>query len=391
MQQRYILQFVCYSPKIYARLDREFVMLTHKLKNKGYTPVFVYGETMDAVPQIREDLMCAGAIVETMPERGKWNIIKFIRNLYNTYQPELVDVHFVPFVKVCTALFSRVRGIKHLTHVRSLIADSSPAEYQKKKGWIKRVLLGLNYAFLNESGKVVCISGAIARQYQEWAYGDKRNVITIYGGTDITPSKCTKVEARERLKLPTDAIIVTNISAIEYIKGIDLIIRAIAILKRKGINVVFAHIGGLRSDNQINQEYANSLRVLAKEEGVEDKIVWLGKRMDIQEILSAFDIYVHPSRSEGLGSALLEASVAGLPLIGSNVGGIADVICEGENGYLVDGETVEQLADVLSRLVEDKEQCNRMGEAAKKRADEMFNMDKQTDKLIAVYDLNVSE
>lgn len=385
MQQRYILQFVCYSPKIYARLDREFVMLTHKLKSKGCTPVFVYAETLDAVPQIRADLMRAGAIVETMPERGKWNIIKSIRKLYNTYQPELVDVHFVPFVKVCTALYSRVRGIKHFTHVRSLVADSSPAEYQKKKGWIKRVLLGLNYAFLNESGKVVCISGAIARQYQEWAYGDKRNVITIYGGTDITPSKCTKVEARERLKLPTDAIIVTNISAIEYIKGIDLIIKAIAILKRKGINVVFAHIGGLRSDNQINQEYANSLRVLAKEECVEDKIVWLGKRMDIQEILSAFDIYVHPSRSEGLGSALLEASVAGLPLIGSNVGGIADVICEGENGYLVDGENVEQLASAIQNIVENETLRTKFGQVAKKLVYAHFDMDKQTNKLIDEY------
>lgn len=391
MKNRYVLQFVCYSPKIYARLDREFVMLTHKLKNKGYTPVFVYGETMDAVPQIREDLMRAGAIVETMPEQGKWTITRSIRKLYNTYQPELVDVHFVPFVKAYTALYSRLWGIKHFTHIRSLIADCSPAEYQKKKGWIKRVLLGVNYAFLNASGKVVCISGAIERQYQEWAYGDKRNVITIYGGTDITPSKYTKAEARARLKLPADSIIVTNISAIEHIKGIDLIIRAIAILKRKGINVVFAHIGGLRSDNQINQEYANSLRVLAKEECVEDKIVWLGKRMDIQEILSAFDIYVHPSRSEGLGSALLEASVAGLPLIGSNVGGIADVICNEKNGYLIDKENAEQLAEAIQRLIEDKALRKRMGEVAKKRADEMFNMDKQTDKLIAVYDLNVSE
>lgn len=385
MKDRYILQFVCYSPQIYSGLDKFFVLITKKLHTRGVTPVFIYGETLEAVPQIRTDLENAGAIVETMPENGKWTIIKSIRGFYRKYHPQLVDVHFVPFVKIYTALLSRLYGVKHITHIHSLIADSSPAEYVLRKGIIKRILLGVNYALLNKCGKVICVSKAIEKQYHEWAYGSKRNVKAMYLGTDLTPSKLTKQQAREKLGLPTKGVIITNISAIEYIKGIDLIIRAIAILKRKGINVVFAHIGGLRSDNQINQEYANSLRVLAKEEGVEDKIVWLGKRMDIQEILSAFDIYVHPSRSEGLGCALMEASVAEVPLIGSRVGGIPEVVVDGDNGFLVETENVEQLAKVLEQLSNNPELRSRLGNKAKEMVYNIFDMDNQTDKLIVEY------
>lgn len=388
MDRQYILQFVCYEPKIYSGLDKFFVLMTKKLCQQGITPVFIYSETLAAVPQIRKDLEDAGAIVETMSAKGKMVMINAICHFYKKYKPQLVDVHFVPFIKAFTAIYSCIHRVKYFIHIHSLIADCTPKEYTKKKGFIKRFLLGIYMAMLNRCGKVICVSKAIEQQFREWAYGKKDNVQTLYLGTDLTPSKLTKQQARERLGLPGDKIIITNISAIEHIKGIDLIVKTVALLKKRGVDVLFAHIGGLRADTQFNRDYADSLKQLAKKEGVDDRIVWLGKRFDVHDILPAFDIYVHPSRSEGLGCVLMEASVPGLPLVGSRIGGIVEVIENGGNGFLCENENVIQLADSIQTLIANEGMRTKMGLAAKQRVFQLFDMDKQIDKLISAYGIN---
>ena len=377
----YILQFVCYEPKIYSGLDKFFVLITKKLCQQGITPVFVYSETLAAVPQIRKDLEDAGAIVETMPAKGKMVMINAVCHFCKKYKPQLVDVHFVPFIKAFTAIYSCIHRVKYFIHIHSLIADCTPKEYTKKKGFIKRFLLGIYMAMLNRCGKVICVSKAIEQQFREWAYGKKDNVQTLYLGTDLTPSKLTKQQARERLGLPQDEIIFANISAKEQLKSIDYIIRCL----NKGL---FAHVGGLRADNEYNRTYEKSLYDLVKEIGKEKQIIWLGKRSDIKDILPAFDIYVHPSSSEGLPVSLMEAAAAGLPLIGTKVGGIPELIEHEKNGLMLEYGDWDALSKYMERLRVNKELRERFGHNAHETAYNHFDMDKQTNKLISAYGIN---
>ena len=186
------------------------------------------------------------------------------------------------------------------------------------------------------------------------------------------------------MRLPHYRTIITNVSAIEHIKGIDTILQAVARLKNKGLEILFVHIGGLRSNTEEQQQYANSLKQMAIELGVKDKVVWLGRRSDVQDILLMADVYVHPSRSEGLGSALLEASVAGLPLVGSRVGGIPEIVQHGVNGLLVDADDAEQLADAIELILTSE---NNYGEQAKKMVYQQFNQTKQAHKLLNLYNI----
>lgn len=222
--QKYIVQFVCYSPKIYSGLDRFFVLLTKKLQERGYTPVFVYGETMEFVPQIQKDLEAAGAVVLTMPEHGKRSMVRAARAIYQKYRPEVVDTHFVNYLKVITALLSRRYKARHFTHIHSLIADS-PKQYKQEKGALKCFALNLYYHLLYwYSERVLCVSKAIETQFRHWVSDTEDRVQTLYLGTDLTPSALTKQQARSRLGLPQDELILTNISAKEELKRIDLII-----------------------------------------------------------------------------------------------------------------------------------------------------------------------
>lgn len=180
-------------------------------------------------------------------------------------------------------------------------------------------------------------------------------------------------------------IYLANISAIEPLKGIDILIKAVAQLKREGTEVSLLHIGGLRNNTEKEQQYAQSLRQLATDEGVEQQIVWLGKRFDVPDVLRAADIYVHPSREEGLGVVLLEAAVEELPLIGSKVGGIPEVVEDGVNGILFDNESIEQLALAIKTLVLNHSLRAQYATAARETAYAHFDMNRQTDRLVDTY------
>lgn len=347
----YILEFLLYCPRVYSGLDHLMVEIAAAAAGEGSRVVCVFCDTMEYMPAIGEDIERAGGVVEIVSSR-KRQMYTDICRLYRKYRPQVVDTHFCNDVKVLTALLSKCYGAKHFTHVHSLLGDSV-AEYVAEKGRLKRVALGCYHGLMTRwSRRVFCISEAITQQYHRWAYGRCRNVETLYIGTQIVSPRYTQSEARALLGIPADARVLTNVSAIEYIKGIDLILQAVATLKQQGVSCLFVHIGDLRSDTEEQRRYADSLRTMAEELGIADSVRWLGRHADVQDILPLADIYVHPSRSEGLGSVLLEASIAHLPLVGTQIGGIPEIVREGETGRLVPSDNAEALAAAIKTLFE---------------------------------------
>ncbi len=353
MTMNYILEFLLYRPRVYSGLDHLMVELTHQASEDGNRVVCVYCDSMEAMPALQTDIEHAGGVVEVIHSNKKKMLVD-IWHLYRKYHPQVVDTHFMQVAKIYTALLSKVLGVKHFTHEHSLLGDDVQ-QYIHKKGPIKRMVLGLYYWLLTRwSKQVFCISEAIHQQYRLWSYGHCRNVQTLYIGTQVVEPQYTRSEARELLHIPTDAKVLTNVSAIEPIKGIDIILQAVAQLKQQGQEWLFVHIGGLRSDTAEQRQYADSLHTMAEKLGIADNVRWLGRRSDVQDILPMADIYVHPSRSEGLGSVLMEAAVAHLPLIGTRVGGIPEIVQEGETGLLVPTDDVHALVQAITAMEPDK-------------------------------------
>jgi glycosyltransferase involved in cell wall biosynthesis len=100
--------------------------------------------------------------------------------------------------------------------------------------------------------------------------------------------------------------------------------------------------------------------------GLAHRVRFLGWRSDVDEIMGCFDIFVLPSLNEGMGRVLVEAMAAGLPIVASRVGGIPDLVKDGQNGLLVPPKDVSALENAISALLEHKEKRKRMGEAGKK-------------------------
>ena len=129
-----------------------------------------------------------------------------------------------------------------------------------------------------------------------------------------------------------------------------------------------------------------ALRAQVAAAGLDD-VVWLaGARTDIPQLLHTFSLFCLPSLAEGTPVSLLEAMACGLPVVASRVGGIPEVVTEGEHGYLVPPSDTEALATALGRYVADPDLARRHGDAARRRIEQRFGMDAMLSAYLGLYD-----
>jgi glycosyltransferase involved in cell wall biosynthesis len=164
-------------------------------------------------------------------------------------------------------------------------------------------------------------------------------------------------------------------------KGIGEFVHAARILKSKGIEARFLVAGDVAPGNHdsITQEEIKDWQ----EEG---SIEWLGQRGDIPALMRACSVVTLPSYyGEGVPKVLLEAAATGRPIVTTTMPGCKDVVEDGVSGFLVEPRDAWGLAEALEKLLMDKNLRTRMGEAGRKRAEEMFSLEKVNAKTLAVY------
>lgn len=118
---------------------------------------------------------------------------------------------------------------------------------------------------------------------------------------------------------------------------------------------------------------------------------FLGFQSDMRIVLWAADVFVHPSRSEGLGVVLLEAMAARLPVIATGVGGIPEVVREGETGLLVPPDNPESLAKAIQRLKQDEALRQQLGQRAQEWVERLHDIRYLPDRVMQVYEFLLAE
>jgi glycosyltransferase involved in cell wall biosynthesis len=129
----------------------------------------------------------------------------------------------------------------------------------------------------------------------------------------------------------------------------------------------------------------HSLLARAEAFGVLGAFTFLGHRDDVPARLADGDIFVLPSRSEAFPNAVLEAMAAGLPIVASGVGGIVELIDEGETGWLAPPGDARVLADRLCRLMNDPGLASRLGDAARAKAQARYSFDRMVAAFESLY------
>lgn len=217
------------------------------------------------------------------------------------------------------------------------------------------------------SHKTIAVSKKTLEDIKELLFIANR-LLVISNGISPFPLK-SRNEARAHLNSGTDVLLVGALAELHPIKGLDVLIRAWArFVSGKNAQLVILGEGEARP----------ALEKLIREFGLENSVVLKGFVPHARELLSAFDIFVLPSRSEALPYTVLEAGLAALPVIASRVGGIPEVIETGISGVLVDPENPEALLSALLLLSDDPSLRSRLGYALKESILTSFSADKMS-------------
>jgi glycosyltransferase involved in cell wall biosynthesis len=120
--------------------------------------------------------------------------------------------------------------------------------------------------------------------------------------------------------------------------------------------------------------------------GLDKRVHFLGLRQDIPRILALLDIFVLPSLSEGLSMAILEAMIAGKPVVATGVGGNPELVLDGETGFLVPPRDSQALAASVAALLMNRQQAVQFGEQGKRRAEGQFSLGTMVKTYQTLYD-----
>jgi glycosyltransferase involved in cell wall biosynthesis len=204
-----------------------------------------------------------------------------------------------------------------------------------------------------------------------------REVRVIHNGIDASPPRRTREEVRAELGMGAELAAI-QVGRFVPLKAQDVVVRAVASLKQRGeaMKVIFVGDG---------PERANVER-LAGELGLgREHVRFLGIRADVPDLLGASDIFLLPSRTEGLPLSVLEAMTHHLAIVATPVGGVPEMCTDGEDALFVPVDDPARLADTLSGLAADPALRSRLGQAALTRAARDFSFAAMTQHYMAVY------
>jgi D-inositol-3-phosphate glycosyltransferase len=198
-------------------------------------------------------------------------------------------------------------------------------------------------------------------------------------------------EARESIGVPVNDRVILFVGRIEPLKGLDTLLRALALLRESGVQCRAPHylivVGGdpSASGENLTAEMAR-LQALCKELGLDELVLFLGKRAQdtLPYYYSSADVLVMPSHYESFGMVALEAMACGTPVVASQVGGLAFLVQDGVTGYVVPNGDPAALSERLTRLLTDDQLRACLGSQAADYA-RQYSWENIVDQLLVVY------
>ncbi len=289
--------------------------------------------------------------------RMAWDIHRAIR----AERPDLVHTHLV-HADVYGGAAARLLGIPSVSTRHN---DD-------------RYLLGpfryVDRAFARPARKLIAISDAV-RAFLERAGHDPAKLVTIRYGLDELPAASSD-PTPAAAGVPPDAPLAVAVGRLIAQKDHATLLRAFALVRAELPQARLAILGSGPLEAET--------RALTTELGLAEAVVLPG-RTDIRDWLERADVFVHSSRWEGFGIVLLEAMLAGLPVVATRVSAVPEVVADGETGLLVEAGDHTGLAAHLETLLTDRERAAALGEAGRQRALNEFSVGRMAERTLMLY------
>jgi len=358
--------------------ERVVYELARRLDRERFQP-YVALETARALDALAADFERAGVPVERLAEmtnRLQLGRAAHTLGFLGRTGRAILHVHHVwPAADRYLVPLARVARVPVVVVTEHLVGFSHSALQR----WLKR-------RELKTADQVVCVSRAVrdalAKDYGADAVADARVIGNGVDAAGLARDTEHAVAARARLRaalgVADDTFAWLFVGRLEPQKGVDVLLAAARRLAAEGTPPTLWIVGEGSTRDALELEARTASPALSVRfvGGVDDPAPWYW----------AADAFVLPSRWEGLPLALLEAQAAGLPVVATDAGGVAEALSSGTAGRIVPREDPEALAAAMRAVEGDRAAARRMGEAGSRRAREAWGWDRMVEAYEAVYE-----
>ncbi|MHC4883786.1 MAG: glycosyltransferase family 4 protein [Planctomycetota bacterium] len=296
--------------------------------------------------------------------------ILFLRKAIRETQPDLIHVNGA--VIMGGGLAARLCGVPAVYHIRcSQIAHPRfvAAILARLMAWTAK--------------KTIAISQACAAPMTERGFDDRTTI--IHNGIDL--SRFQQVVRsdlwRQACGWPEDALVIGQVGRIAPIKGWFEYLQVCTRIKAEVPNAHFVAVGSPFLDSE--KVYEEELKQAVKKAGLSSAFHFAGRRTDIPEVMAGLDLFITMAKEEGFGRVAVECMASGTPILANRVDGLAEIVRDGETGYLVGPNNIEETVEKAITLLRDSQQRKAFGAAARRYALDAFRAEECATRTAQVY------
>ncbi|GAB4377652.1 MAG: hypothetical protein Kow0042_25690 [Calditrichia bacterium] len=240
------------------------------------------------------------------------------------------------------------------------------------------------WVYRNLSG-VIAITDRVKEQIIKNTCIAPQKVFRLYYGIDTSrwkPDENQRQRARATYRVSEEDIAVGIVGRLEEGKGQHILLQAVSRLNEYRHRVKILYIGG---ETYGQSGYLDYLKNLARQLNLEDRVIFTGFQKDVAAVSAALDIVVLGSKKETFGLSLIETMAQNIAAIGTDAGGVREIIAHEENGLLVAPHNAEALADALRRLIGDPALRERLARNARQTVLTKFSLEKHLNQLGEIF------
>lgn len=282
---------------------------------------------------------------------------RFLSELHEKYQFELVYSNTLAVI--VGAYWAQKNQLPHIWHIHEILPGPAP-------------LVKLLSKMLDKStAKPIAVSHAVADHWQ--GFLKKAQIEVIHNGIPYGEFLDNFPNAKKELGIPESSIAIGMIGRINPGKGQLFFLKMAKQLSLKYPETHFVLVGDhFPGYEPILEEIMEKIQ----QEDLEGKVNYLGFREDIPKVLAGLDIFVLPSiLPDSFPTVILEAMAAAKPILATQTGGAVEMVAEGKTGFIIEPEDLETGVSQLSKLIEQKDLRNQLGEAGRNRVLSEFSLE----------------
>lgn len=259
---------------------------------------------------------------------------EMLANLFQAQRPSLIHANSLSMTRL-SAPVAKLLGIPHLGYLRD-IANVSRQVMQD----------------LSHSDRLIAVSQAVKKWYEELGLAGKK-IFVLHNGVDLRTFSPGERLGPLRAEVGLgDRPVVAGIGQLSLRKGFDIWLSAAELIACESPDCRFLIAGEQHSQKEETVQHVLELRRRCESGALSGKVLWLGRRTDIAQLLREADLLMHAARQEPLGRVLLEALGAGTPIVATRVGGTAEILPpQDHESALVDADDASALAARASWLL----------------------------------------